>query len=135
MKYLCLIYTDGRGHASPSAFDGDALAAQCETVRANLARDGVCLAAEALQGVETATTLKVRNGRLSISDGPCTRTPEQLAGFYLLEAEGLHEALHLAATLPGVQFGGVEVRPVRDLEQCGDAWCEGWQHDAVGTAW
>lgn len=133
MKYLCLVYAEAGALKARAGLDGDALAAQCREVRASLARDGVCLAAETLQGVETATTLRVRNGRLSISDGPCTRTAEQLTGFYLVEAQGLHEALHLAVTLPGVQVGSVEVRPVRNLEHRDDAWCEGWQCDPVAA--
>jgi hypothetical protein len=73
------------------------------------------LAAEALQPVSTATTVRMRNGKLSITDGPFAETKEQLAGFYLIEAKDLNEALQVAGGIPAARVGSVEVRPVRDL--------------------
>ena len=80
---------------------------------------GHLLAAEPLHPVETATTLRVRNGQLSMTDGPFAETKEQLAGFYLLEASDLNEAIRLATKIPPVQHGSVEVRPVRELDVAG----------------
>ena len=80
---------------------------------------GHLLAAEPLHPVETATTLRIRNGQLSMVDGPFAETKEQLAGFYLLEANDLNEAIRLAAKIPPVQHGSVEVRPVRELDVAG----------------
>ena len=77
------------------------------------------LAAGPLHPVETATTLRVRNGQLSMVDGPFAETKEQLAGFYLLEAKDLNEAIRLATKIPPVQYGSVEVRPVRELNVAG----------------
>lgn len=74
------------------------------------------LAAEALQPVQTATTVRMRAGRLTITDGPFAETKEQLAGFYLIEARDLNEALQLAGHIPAARVGCVEVRPVRDLD-------------------
>jgi len=70
---------------------------------------------EALQPVQTATTVRVRNGKLSVTDGPFAETKEQLAGFYLVEARDLNEAIQIAAKIPPARVGSVEVRPVREL--------------------
>lgn len=77
---------------------------------------GRMLAAEALQPVETATTVRLRGGKLSITDGPFAETKEQLAGFYLVDARDLNEALQIAGKIPAARVGSVEVRPVRQLD-------------------
>jgi len=76
---------------------------------------GRMLAAEPLESVSTATTVRMRNGKLSITDGPFAETKEQLAGFYLIEARDLNEALQVAGGIPAARVGSVEVRPVRQL--------------------
>ena len=108
MKYLCLVYLEkDKLHAVP---DSDCLAC------GNGFRDsGLLVAAEALQPVETATTVRVRNGKTTITDGPFAETKEQLAGFYLVEARDLNEALQIAAKIPPAREGSIEVRPVRQL--------------------
>jgi hypothetical protein len=73
------------------------------------------LAAEPLHPVETATTVRIRNGHLSVTDGPFAETKEQLAGFYLLDARDLNEAIQMAAKIPPAREGSIEVRPVREL--------------------
>jgi hypothetical protein len=73
------------------------------------------LAAEALQPVDTATTVRIRNGRLAVTDGPFAETKEQLAGFYLVDARDLNDAIQVAAKIPPAREGSVEVRPVREL--------------------
>jgi hypothetical protein len=75
----------------------------------------VLVAAEPLHPVETAATVRVRNGRLSVTDGPFAETKEQLAGFYLVEARDLNEAIQMAAKIPPAREGSIEVRPVREL--------------------
>ena len=77
---------------------------------------GVLVAAEALQPIETAATVRVRNGQVSVTDGPFAETKEQLAGFYLLDARDLNEAIQMAAKIPPAREGSVEVRPVRELD-------------------
>ena len=108
MKYLCLVYLEEQKlHAVPDS--------ECANCGAGFRMNGVLIAAEALQPVETATTVRVRNGRVSITDGPFAETKEQLAGFYLIEAKDLNDAIHVAAKIPPAREGSVEVRPVRDL--------------------
>jgi hypothetical protein len=106
MKYLCLVYMEDP-HAVP---DGECMAFG-ESLRAS----GRHLAAEALQPINTATTVRVRNGKVSVSDGPFAETKEQLAGFYLVEARDLNEAIQAAAKIPPARAGSIEVRPVRQL--------------------
>ncbi|MGC4084029.1 MAG: YciI family protein [Vicinamibacterales bacterium] len=80
---------------------------------------GVLVAAEALQPVETATTLRVRDGRARITDGPFAEQ-RQLAGFYLIDATDLDEALELAAKIPPAREGSIEIRPIRQLDGGGN---------------
>lgn len=76
---------------------------------------GRMIAAEALESVQTATTVRMRGGKLSITDGPFAETKEQLAGFYLIDAKDLNEAIQVAGHIPAARVGCVEVRPVRQL--------------------
>jgi hypothetical protein len=81
----------------------------------SLRKSGSYVAADALQRVDTATTVRVRNGSISMTDGPFAETKEQLAGFYLIDAKSLDEAIQLAAKIPPARVGSIEVRPVRTL--------------------
>ena len=108
MKYLCLVYGE---EAQLAAFPD----AECVEHDDSLRRKGHCLASEALQPSCTAATVRVRNGRASVTDGPFAETKEQLAGFYLVEARDLNEALQLAARIPPARVGSIEVRPIREL--------------------
>ena len=81
-----------------------------------LRQSGFLLGAEALEPVETAATVRIRNGRMSITDGPFAETKEQLAGFYLIEARDLNAAIQVAARIPPAREGSIEVRPVRQLD-------------------
>jgi len=81
----------------------------------DLKKKGLLLAAEPLFPVETAKTLRIRNGRVAITDGPFAETKEQLAGFYLIDAANHDEALQIAAKIPPARAGSIEVRPVREL--------------------
>lgn len=110
MRYLCLVYSEEGKLETIS--DGECLA-----FSEDLREGGHCLAAEALQSVRTATTVRVRNGRLSLTDGPFAETTEQLAGFYLIEARDLNEAIQWAAKIPPARVGSIEVRPVRELRR------------------
>src|SRR5450631_3680298 len=108
MKYLCLVYLEEQKlHA---VADSECLA--CGT---GLRTSGLLIAAEALQPVETATTVRVRNGKMSVTDGPFAETKEQLAGFYLIEARDLNGAIQVAAKIPPAREGSIEVRPIRQL--------------------
>jgi hypothetical protein len=109
MKYLCLVYLeDDKLHAVPDR--------ECLNSSDEMRKKGLLLAAEPLFPVQTAKTVRVREGRLSITDGPFAETKEQLAGFYLIDAASHDEALRIAATIPPVRTGSIEVRPVRELQ-------------------
>ncbi|MGH7545233.1 MAG: YciI family protein [Gemmatimonadota bacterium] len=90
---------------------------ECVAYDAALRKDGRCVASEALQPVETATTVRVRDGKVSITDGPFAETKEQLAGFYLIEARDLNEAIQVASQIPPARVGSVEVRPIRPIRE------------------
>jgi hypothetical protein len=81
----------------------------------SLRKGGRCIASEALQPVHTATTVRVRDGRLSVIDGPFAETKEFLAGFYLIDAADRNEAIQIASQMPPARVGSIEVRPVREL--------------------
>jgi hypothetical protein len=108
MKYLCLVYGEEK---KIGAMSDDECMAYDEVLR----NRGQCLASEALQPVQTATTVRVRNGKVSISDGPFAETNEQLAGFYLVDARDLNDAIQIASEIPPARVGSVEVRPIREL--------------------
>jgi len=108
MKYLCLVYLDERKlELVPDS--------ECKACGEELRTSGHHIAAEALQSVHTATTVRVRNGKVSVTDGPFAETKEQLAGFYLIDAKDLNEAIQLASKIPPARVGSVEVRPTREL--------------------
>ncbi len=109
MKYLCLVYLD-EAHWSACP-DRD-----CFDFASELAGSGRLLAAEPLHPTHSATTVRVRNGSTTFTDGPFSETKELLAGFYLVEARDLNEALSIAARIPPAKYGSIEVRPVRELD-------------------
>ncbi len=80
-------------------------------------KSGHCIASEALQSVSTATTVRMRNGKMSITDGPFAETKEQLAGFYMIEARDLNEAMLIASKIPPARVGSIEVRPIRPIRE------------------
>ena len=112
MKYLCLVYLDtAHWSACPDT--------ACADYAQQLAGSQRLLAAEPLHATHTATTVRVRNGEVSLFDGPFAETREMLAGFYLVDANDLNEAIQIAAGIPPGQYGSIEVRPVRQLQVAG----------------
>ena len=110
MKYLCLVYLDeNRLDELP---DGDCVAYDRE-----IRESGYCLASEALQSVQSATTVRMRNNKLSVTDGPFAETKEQLAGFYMIDARDLNEAIQIASRIPPARVGCVEIRPIRPIRE------------------
>ena len=108
MKYLCLVYLDEKKlDAVPDS--------ECKACGDGLRKSGHYIAAEALQSIDTAMTVRVRNGKMSVTDGPFAETKEQLAGFYLIDAKDVDEAVQWASKIPPARVGSVEVRPVREL--------------------
>jgi hypothetical protein len=115
MKYLCLVYSEEKVLDAMPKDEFEVFSAEHVAVDEELRKSGHSLIAEALQPVHTATTVRVRNGKLSTTDGPFAETKEQLAGFYLVDAHDLNEAIQIASKIPPAREGSVEVRPVREL--------------------
>jgi hypothetical protein len=109
MKYLLLVYGE-------ESLMRDVPDAECMDCGQELDREGKRIAAEALHPVQTATTLRVRDGATSVTDGPFAETREQLAGFYLVDATDLDDAVRIAGKLPPARIGSIEIRPVRELQ-------------------
>ena len=116
MKYLCLVYYDEKIMNAMSQSEWDALNRECMSCVERLTAGGHFLEGAPLQSVNTATTVRVRDGKVTTIDGPFAETKEQLAGFYLLDARDLNQALQLAGKIPPARYGCVEVRPVRELK-------------------
>jgi len=110
MKYLCLVYLDERRLNELPDED-------CVAYDAAIRESGHCLASEALQSVHTATSVRVRDGKISVTDGPFAETKEQLTGFYMIEAQDLDEAIRIAADIPPARVGCIEVRPIRPIRE------------------
>jgi hypothetical protein len=117
MKYLCLVYTEEKLLDAMPKDEFEAFSDEHVALDEELKKSGHSILAEALQPVRTATTVRVRNGRLSTTDGPFAETKEQLGGFYLIEARDLNEAIQAAARIPAARLGSIEVRPLWDLRQ------------------
>ncbi len=108
MKYMCLVY--GEEQLMQTVNDSECIA-NGEALR----QGGHYVAAESLQPVKTAATVRVRDGKVSVTDGPFAEAKEVIAGFYLIDARDLDEAIQLAAKIPPARVGAIEVRPVRIL--------------------
>ena len=117
MKYLCLVYSEERILDAMPKSEFEVFSDEHVVVDEELRKSGHSLVAEALQPVHTATTVRVRNGKLSTTDGPFAETKEQLGGFYLIEARDLNDAIQAAARIPAAHLGSIEVRPVWDLRR------------------
>ena len=117
MKYLCLVYYEEKNIAAMSEESWMSLNKECIACGESLRESGHYLGGNALQPVSTATTLRMRDGKPYLTDGPFAETKEQLAGFYLLEAKDLNEAIHLASKIPPARLGSIEIRPIRELPQ------------------
>jgi hypothetical protein len=115
MKYLCLIYDDEKIFETMAKDESDAFMGEYMDYTEGIRSSGHYVAGEALHPVQTATTLRIRNGKLSTTDGPFAETKEQLGGFYLIEARDLNEAIQIASRIPSVRTGSIEVRPVVDF--------------------
>lgn len=115
MKYLCLIYVDEQRLLETPAEQVSMVEQACLEHTEALAQCGQLLATERLAPVAMATTVRHRNGGLSVTDGPFAETKEQLGGFYLIEARDLNEAIRIAGSIPPGKFGCVEVRPLAPL--------------------
>ena len=117
MKYLCLIYDEEKTIAGMSKADSEAFMGEYFAFTDGIKKSGHYVGGEALKPVHTATTVRVRNGKMSTTDGPFAETREQLGGYYLIEAKDLNDAIQVAAKIPSARIGSVEVRPIEDFSQ------------------
>ena len=117
MKYLCLIYDDEKRWGTMSREDGKKLMKDYFDYTDDIRKSGHMIAGDSLMPTSTATTLRIRNGKLSTTDGPFAETKEQLGGYYLIEAKDLNEAIKVAARIPGATTGSIEVRPIQVFDK------------------
>ena len=117
MRYLCLIYEDEKAWEAKPQAELEAVMGEYFAFTEGIRSNGKLVAGEALQPTPTATTVRVRNGKISTTDGPYAETKEQLGGFYLIDAKDLNDAIQVASKIPGARDGSIEVRPVIDFSQ------------------
>jgi hypothetical protein len=115
MKYLCMVVVDEKKLQALSQSDAQALDDESLAYDDALRESGHFLAAQALASVKTAKTVRLHQSKVSVTDGPFVETKEQVGGFILIEAGDLDEAVQLAARIPALRLGAVEVRPVKEL--------------------
>ena len=115
MKYLCLIYDDEKLVAKMSKAEMDTFMGDYFAFTENAKKSGHYRAGDALQPVHTATTVRVRGGKVSTTDGPFAETKEQLGGYYMIEAKDLNDAIQVASKIPSAKTGSVEVRPIQEF--------------------
>ena len=119
MKYMLLIYTDPSmepAYGTPAFQD---MMAGFSSANERMAADGVLKSGDALQGIETATSLRVKAGKVETMDGPFAETREHLGGYYVVDVPDLDAALKYAALLPSAHFGTIEVRPLMGYDPVG----------------
>ncbi|MEO7085422.1 MAG: YciI family protein [Gemmatimonadaceae bacterium] len=112
MQYLLLIYGNEQNSAEMNKAAGEAMMTEYRVYTDDIAKSGHYKGGNALQPTKTATTVKVRDGKRQLTDGPFAETREQLGGYYLVDAKDLDEATDLAARIPGAKWGSIEIRPV-----------------------
>src|SRR2546426_818138 len=117
MKYLSLIYQDEQGALKVPTAEMEKAMAEYWAFTDDIKKTGHHIASNGLQPTKTATTVRVRNGKVSTTDGPFAETKEQLGGFYLIEAKDLNDAIQVAARIPSARWGSVEVRPVWESQR------------------
>ncbi|WP_422930462.1 YciI family protein [Singulisphaera sp. PoT] len=133
MRYVCVFYGEEKQIEALSSAELEQTAAHAGAWVEELKRSGHFVFSQGLQSVSTATTLRRRDGRVSMTDGPFAETKEQLGGFTIIEARDLNEALQIASSSPCIHLGCVEVRPVFDLTAVLDH-ARSQEAEAVGLA-
>jgi hypothetical protein len=121
MKYACLVYLEESEINKLTQGEWDVLNGECVAFGEQITASGHRLGGEALEPTHTATTVRVRNGKVTTTDGPFAETKEQLAGFYAIEASDLDEAIAVAARIPPARYGTIEIRPLRQLVAKGNS--------------
>ncbi|MGH7429392.1 MAG: YciI family protein [Candidatus Methylomirabilaceae bacterium] len=114
MKYLCLAYEEEKKLNALSQSEWDGLRSETLAYVEALRKSGHLIVTHALQSVRTATTVRIRSGKHSVTDGPFAETKEQLGGFFLIDARDLNEAVQVASRWPSARLGSIEVRPIEE---------------------
>ena len=112
MKYLCLVYQEEKGEANVPRDQLEQAKKDYWAFAEDIKKSGHYIVSHGLKHTDAATTVRVRNGKLSTTDGPFAETKEQLGGFFLIEAKDLNDAIQVAARIPSAKWGSIEVRPV-----------------------
>jgi len=112
MRYLCLIYDEEKKLGTMPKSEADAFMGDYFAFTEGIKKSGHYVGGEALKPVHTATTVRIRGGKISTTDGPFAETKEQLGGYYLIEARDLNDAIQVASKIPSARLGSVEVRPI-----------------------
>jgi hypothetical protein len=115
MRYLCLIYDEEKKLNDMPKNEADQFMGEYFAFTEGIKQSGHYIGGEALQPVQTATTVRVRNGKVSTTDGPFAETKEQLGGYYLINARDLNDAIQVASKIPSARIGTVEVRPIMEF--------------------
>lgn len=116
MRYLALLYWEEDRRPTPASPDFENVLAAYAAANRNFKERGAMLDANPLQNVDTAVSVRVRNGQTLVTDGPFAETKERLGGYYLLECQDMAEALRLVEQIPAAQHGTIEVRPIMELD-------------------
>jgi hypothetical protein len=111
-----LIYTDEADHPAQGTPENDAIMNEYMRYTDEVRDKKLMLGGNALHGVNMATTVRVRDGKITTTDGPFAETKEQLGGYYLLDCENLDQAIEYAAKIPSARMGSIEIRPVVELD-------------------
>ena len=114
MKYLCLVYLEEQTLNTLSRNERVALSDESMAYCGELQKNGQFIAASPLYPIETATTVRVRDGKVSTTDGPFAETKEQLGGYFLINVGDLNDALRIASKIPAARLGSIEVRPIKE---------------------
>ena len=115
MRYLCMVFVDEDKLNALSSAESQSLDDESLAYNETLREGGHLVAAQALESVHAATVVRVRNGKVTVTDGPFAETHEQIGGFILIEAKDLNEAIQLASKIPPIRLGGIEVRLIKEL--------------------
>ena len=117
MRYLCLIYENEKSYTTMPKEQSDPVMAEYGAFTQGIKDSGHYIGGNALQPTPSATTLRVRNGKVSTTDGPFAETKEQLGGYYLINAKDLNDAIQVASKIPSAKFGSIEVRPIQEFNE------------------
>jgi hypothetical protein len=115
VRYLCLIYDDESKWGTMPKEQAEAMMGEYFAFTEGIKQSGHYVGGEALQPTQTATTVRVRGGKISTTDGPFAETKEHLGGYYLINAKDLNDAIAVAAKIPSSRIGSIEIRPIQEF--------------------